>query len=101
MKGTVSYVDLPSRVEVIERLTALAEGRSSPEDTAKWAWHWLVIDETPGFDVRIHDWAVWDALKLLSGADAHGWDRPYLYGEKDFVDWLKELTDAPVRSIPS
>ncbi|MBP1858357.1 hypothetical protein [Rhizobium herbae] len=100
MKDTVTYVDLPSRVEVIEKLTALAEGRSVPDDTANWALYWLLADQTPGVDVRIHDWPVWDAITLLAGADAHGGDRPYLYGEEDFVDWLKELTDAPVRSTP-
>jgi hypothetical protein len=76
----------PGRADVRERLEALVKGRVSREEVAAWSspWIWARQDDCK-------DQAVWRALEALQGADAPTTDRPYLFGEEDFEDWLREL----------
>lgn len=80
----------PSRAEVDTRLVKLLEGKQSREEVADWASQWIRASE-PG----VNDPAVWKALTCLVGADMITTDRPYLYDEVDFRDWLEELRASP------
>jgi hypothetical protein len=96
MKSVVSMVNLPARSEVVERLAALVDGRSSPEEVSRWASAWLLADQIPGTAVRVVDWPVWEAIKTMAGADLPAWEPgSYLHGTKDFQSWLAELQTAP------
>jgi len=80
----------PSRAEVDSRLVELIEGIQSRQEIADWASQWIRASE-PGVD----DPAVWKVLTCLVGADMITTDRPYLYEEVDFRDWLEELRASP------
>jgi hypothetical protein len=90
----VGTMELPSRAEILARLAALRSGALSREDASAWAEHFVTADER-GYHQRITDWAAWEALKWLMGADLNGGDRAYLHGEADFDDWAKSLASAP------
>jgi hypothetical protein len=96
MKTTTHKVALPTRSAVLSKLADLADGNLSPEDASAWAETWLLIDQTPGADVQIKDWPVWEALKVLAGADLQAEPGTYLHGSKDFLDWLQQLRNAPL-----
>ncbi|HEV7249122.1 MAG TPA: hypothetical protein VGN93_19290 [Shinella sp.] len=103
MKGTVTTVELPPRSLVLAQLAALAEGTLSPDDASKWAETWLLADQVTGADLRIEDWPVWKAIKLLAGADLQTEPGSYLHGTDDFRGWLENLSAAPLphdRSAP-
>ncbi len=76
----------PSQKCVQAKLLALILGDCSREEVASWAESWMIQD-----DPDVDDPIVWRALDRLSGADMIDFDRPYLYDEADFRDWLKEL----------
>lgn len=95
MKSVVTQVELPTRSEVLTKLAALADGSLSPGNAGKWAETWLHADKTPGTDVKIEDWPVWEALKLLGGADLQNEPGSYLHGPRDFQNWLESLRGAP------
>lgn len=84
----------PSRQEVEAKLLDLIEGRCSPSEASGWAaYRRKLIDD---HDLYRHvDERVWDALVVLSDADAISTDRPHLYDENDFIAWLKELRGEP------
>ena len=90
----VGSIDLPTRAEVLSRLEALAQGTSSPEATASWAVQFVTADER-GLRQNITDWAVWEALKLVAGADIRRTSSERLYGPEDFQQWAAELSAAP------
>ncbi len=95
MKGPTETIDLPSRDETLAKMDQLRDGLVSPEDASDWARKWIVADQE-GIEVRIEDWAVWDALMVLFGCDMkHGNERPYLHGQEDFAAWAAELRAAP------
>ena len=96
MKSTTHKIALPTRSVVISKLADLASGNLSPEDASSWAGKWLLIDRTPGADVQIKDWPVWEALKLLAGADLLAEPGTYLHSSKDFQDWHQQLRNAPL-----
>lgn len=98
MKSNVTKIDLPARSEVLSMLAALANGGVSPDEASKWAMTWLLADQTPGTDVQIKDWPVWDAITLLGGADVQVKPGSYLHGPDDFRDWLESLQAAPRRA---
>ena len=79
----------PSQKEVQAKLLALILGDCSREDVASWAESWIIQDEP-----EVHDAMVWRTLDRLSGADMIDFDRPYLYDESDFRDWLEELRSS-------
>jgi hypothetical protein len=87
--GNSSPPPTPSREQVEARLVDLIEGRRSREEVASWASQWVRAAD-PG----VEDEAVWDALLSLTGADMKTTDRPYLYEEIDFREWLEELRRA-------
>lgn len=88
-------VDLPSREETLGRMDQLRDGLLSPEEVSDWARFWIVADHD-GTEVRIEDWAVWDALMVLFGCDMRdGLDRPHLYDREDFAAWAENLRAAP------
>jgi hypothetical protein len=96
MKPVASTVDLPARSEVVERLAALADGRSSPDEVSRWASAWLLADQIPGTDVRVVDRPVWEAIIRMTGADLEVKPGSYLHGTDDFLAWLAELQAAPL-----
>jgi hypothetical protein len=96
MKTTAHKVDLPTRSAVLSRLADLTAGSLSPGDASTWADTWLLADQTEGTDVQINDWPVWEALKLLAGADLLAEPGTYLHGAGDFRDWLEQLRNAPL-----
>ena len=84
----VQSEQVPSREDVELRLNDLIAGRTTREPIADWAKQWILPD-APNVD----DPAVWRALKKLAAADMVTTDRPYLYGEEDYRDWLAELRE--------
>ena len=77
---------LPQRREVKEVIHQLLRGEMSREQVSEWACRSVVGD-----DVAVDDFVVWGVLKALLGADLISTDRPYLYGNEDFKNWLAEL----------
>ena len=96
MKATAHKLDLPTRSKVLSRLTDLTDGSLSPENASTWAETWLLIDQMPGVGVQIRDWPVWEAIKLLAGADLLAEPGTYLHAPEDFRDWHAQLRDAPL-----
>jgi hypothetical protein len=96
MKSIVKMVDLPSRSSVLDKLAALADDSISPDEASQWAETWLLVDQTPGTDVKIDDWPVWEALKLIAGADLQVEPGSYLHGTDDFRAWHESLRTAPL-----
>jgi hypothetical protein len=90
----VGRIDLPSRDEVLTHIRGLRTGGLSPEQVSNWAAGYVTSDQK-GIEPRIEDWAVWEMLITLQGADLHGGDRPHLYGAEDFASWEQELKAAP------
>jgi hypothetical protein len=82
----VQSEQVPSREDVELRLNDLIAGRIRREPIADWAKQWILPDAP-----HVDDPAVWRALTKLAAADMVTTDRPYLYGEEDFRDWLAEL----------
>lgn len=63
----------------------------SREEASNWARQWTQDD-----DIEIEE-SVWTALSLLLGADLPDlpeMDRPYLYDERDFRQWLTDLRNS-------
>ncbi|HEV7504862.1 MAG TPA: DNA-binding protein [Thermoanaerobaculia bacterium] len=79
----------PERAEVEKVLEDLIAGRCSREEAADWAVRWVIAD-----DPDVEDDAVWEALGVLAAADLKTTDRPYLYEEADFRQWLADLRVA-------
>ena len=100
MKSNVTKIDLPARSEILSMLAALANG-VSPDEASKWAMTWLLADQTPGTNVQIKDWLVWDTITLLGGADVQVKPGSYLDRPDDFRDWLESLRAAPPPSDQS
>jgi len=94
MKSVASTIDLPARSEVVERLAALVDGRSSPDEASRWASAWLLADQIPGAAVRVVDGPAWEAIKLMAGADLQVEPGSYLHGTDDFRAWLGKLQTA-------
>ena len=84
---------VPSKEDLEQRLNDLISARTTREDVAEWAKQWILPDAPP-----VENPAVWDALLKLVAADMETTDRPYLYGEEDFRDWLSELRDKAADS---
>jgi len=80
------HVEPPTRVQVVEQLRRLLAGDISREEVSLWASPWATR-----FD-EIEDARVREAIDQLSGADTPTTDRPYLFMEVDFEEWLRELT---------
>ncbi|NEW74222.1 DNA-binding protein [Streptomyces rhizosphaericus] len=76
------------RNEIIERLTALTEGTSPPEDVSEWATSTMQGDLPELLDADI-----WQALDRLSGADLKSDPTTYLHSTEDYVEWLREFRD--------
>ncbi|HEX4965399.1 MAG TPA: hypothetical protein VF173_31605 [Thermoanaerobaculia bacterium] len=76
----------PERVEVEKVLEDLIAGRCSRENAADWAALWVNAE-----DPNVNNDTVWEALGVLAMADAKTTDRPYLYDESDFRQWLEDL----------
>lgn len=94
MKSTVTWVELPSRYDVLEKLTALANSRISPEAAAEWASEWILADQQPGVEVRADDKAIWSAILQMHGADLRVSPNEYLHGLEDFAEWLSQFRQA-------
>jgi len=75
---------------VLSRLEDLVAGRQTREEAANWAAEW--VNDTD--DVKVDDFAVWEALTAILGADLISTDRPYLYGPSDFADWAERLRSS-------
>jgi hypothetical protein len=84
----LAVMRFPSRVEVEEHLAALAEGRLSPEEVSDWARPFVVDDSTHPTPM---DWAVWQGLEALIGADLRVTPNDYLHGVADFEKWLADF----------
>ncbi|MFE0021447.1 hypothetical protein [Amycolatopsis sp. NPDC059021] len=76
----------PTRAEVRELLSGLAEGTVTPVEAAKRAAPWLT--EEAG---DVQDEVVWDTIDALSAADSATPDQGFLYGPEDFRAWLAEF----------
>ena len=50
---------------MLSRLEDLVAGRQTREEAAKWAAEW--VNDTD--DVKVDDFAVWEALTAILGAD--------------------------------
>jgi hypothetical protein len=77
----------PTRDDVARILQQLIAGEISPEAASNWASAWVNrFEELKRLDRRAKD-----ALDSLALADTPTTDRPYLYGQADFENWLREL----------
>jgi hypothetical protein len=74
----------PTIEAVVAVIEQLITGQLSRDAVASWAEYWYTND-----DIRL-DTNIRTALYHLTGADAITVDRPYLYMETDFADWLNE-----------
>lgn len=78
--------DLPSKVELIEKLDDLCLESESRDQVARWAMSYLEDD-----NVRPTDKIVWRILEGLGAVDLPAPDRDYLYTSNDFKAWKAEL----------
>ena len=69
-------------------LLGLITGTVSRKEATDWAARWVNAD-----DPDVPDKSSWKALDALSGADLITTDRPYLYGRKDFAQWLADFLE--------
>lgn len=81
----------PDRTEVERRYVDLLEGRISRDEAHDWAIKIWQKD----LEIRVTDWPAWEAVGRLTGADAISTDRPYLYDNDDFQNWLTALRSTP------
>lgn len=79
----------PTREEVRAKLFGLLDGSVTREEAHDWAVQWIGAR-----DPEVDDEVVWQGLTTIILADAHGGDRPYLYGDEDFGAWLAEFEAA-------
>ena len=93
LKGPTKTLELPSRLEVLSKLSALAEGAIPREEAYDWARTWT--NPGPFTDVNIDDEPIWEALKDLEFADAQHEPGVYFYGAETFRLWLDVLEAAP------
>lgn len=85
--GTTLINDnLPNRESISIVLKQLIEGAITREQASEWARPWVTRLEL------LEDPRICEALTSLGAADLPSTDRPYLYGQVDFVAWLEELT---------
>ena len=74
--------------QVIEILEQLLGGKITRCAASNWAEDLVCRDIG---DVSYEDDATWQAVSSLWAADLITTDRPYLYDEVDFLNWLDEL----------
>ena len=77
---------LPTRDDLISKIESLMHNTETREAVAAWAM--AVIDDDA---IDVTDARVWEVLKNLGGADLLCNDRPYLYTNEDFAEWVIEL----------
>jgi hypothetical protein len=77
----------PTKADVVAHLIDLITGVRTRRQVADWASTWV-----RAFAPDIPDERIRTALSCLAAADMISTDRPYLYDEDDFRDWLRELT---------
>lgn len=75
----------PSRHEIANVLRAILSGTLTRKEASEWANRFIIGD------MRRTDTQVWNALKLLGGADLISTDRPFLYQSIDFQQCLMQL----------
>jgi hypothetical protein len=86
---------MPTRLEVMQWLLDLRDGKVTPEQASDWATQWLIFDTVPGQDLEIDDFGAWGAITALGGADMPGSaDGEHLFGPLDFSDWIDQLQVA-------
>ena len=77
---------LPSRNEVIEKIELAMANQLSREELSDWAFK--IYDDDM---LVVTDNVVWKVISWLVCCDAYGFDRPYLYVDKDLNDWMTSL----------
>lgn len=88
-KRITFHMHPPKQSEVIEKLTMLLRGDISRKEASEWAAQWVLLDNPPEMDD-----STWDALGNMAGTDMPTTDRPYLFGNDDFSEWLNDLQSA-------
>jgi hypothetical protein len=73
-------------------LEDLASGVISPREAAEWAIEYMIF-ENPQIYPEVRDKLVWEAIKLLAGADLKDSPGLYLHGPEDFQAWANHLRD--------
>ena len=90
-----SNESFPSAERIAEVMRLLIDDLNQRENVTEWASYWsLKYDDYCEDDDYDNSKRILTALDRLSGADAPTTDRPYLYDQLDFEDWLAEL-EAP------
>jgi hypothetical protein len=79
---------LPSRQMLKQIIQQLISGVVNRSQVSEWALSIIDNDE-----IRVTDQVVWKTLECLGAVDLPSTDRDYLYGEDDFICWLKELDE--------
>lgn len=77
---------LSLRQELQQKIVSLLDSSMSREEVSSWAMR--LINDGEGV---VSDPVAWEVLTALGGADLHGFERPYLYGEEDFAAWKAML----------
>lgn len=79
----------PSMEELLEKLSAVLEGRLTREEVSDWAFEYVCSDR-----IQVRDFLAWDLLAVMAALDMPDFDRPqYLYSEKDLHAWLREYME--------
>jgi hypothetical protein len=77
---------LPTRAEVISKISDLKNGVASREQVSAWAVE-IIEDET----LKVTDLLTWKIVKNLGAADLPSDITGFLYSIQDFDDWESEL----------
>ncbi len=77
----------PSHDDVVAVFNALISGTRTRQDVSEWAVSYIVSG------MRIEDKRISQAIDDLGMADLISTDRPYLYDEEDFREWLREFEE--------
>lgn len=80
---------LPTRHEINMTIKQLIEGSITREEASKWAIYFLSHE-----NMRFDDAPSLKVIMALGGADIYGFDRDYLYGNIDFIEWQRMLDDS-------
>ena len=75
----------PSHEDVVGAFNDLISGTRTRKEVSQWAVSYIVSG------VRIKDKRISQAIDDLGMVDLISTDRPYLYDEGDFREWLREF----------
>ncbi len=82
----LNKTDPPTKEDIAKFIECLIEDTTLRDAIADWATYWYFNDQ-----FHLTNEGIRGTLYLLMGADAITIDRPFLFQEEDFRDWLDQL----------